>query len=458
MRLKDKPKQKRGILLPISSLPSAHGIGTFGKEAFGFIDFLKKTKQNIWQMLPLCSIGRGNSPYASISCFAGEILYIDLETLLSEGLLMKDEIENVEFPKNVDYSLVRKFKLPLFKKATERFDKNNTDFKIFLTENSFWLKDFAEFMSENYGESTDFYEITQFIFHKQYNALHRYATQNGIEIMGDIPFYVDIESADVKTNPKVFKLGEDLTPTLVAGVPPDIFSSTGQLWGNPIYNWDYLKTVGYDWWGKRLSHNARLYDSIRIDHFRAFADYYCIPKGSLDARHGFWQIGVGNDFWSKMRHITEKTQIIAEDLGGEKSPLVIELLKQTGFPNMKVLQFAFDTDESNVFLPRNFGHNTVCYTGTHDNDTTLGWYKKLSQNELKMFKKTVPQKYFSPVLNLISFALSSKSERVIIPFTDYLELDSKDRINTPGVPAGNWEWRFSKLDITEELIEKIVQL
>lgn len=455
MLLRDKQMQKRGILLPLSSLPSTGGIGTLGKEAFDFIDFLRETNQNSWQMLPLCSIGRGNSPYASISCFAGEILYIDLEDLVKRGLLNQKEIESTEFPKNVDYGLIRKFKLPLLKKAAERFDKETSEFKGFCTENQFWLESFALYMTEKYGDDISFYEITQFIFYSQYDALHRYANKNGIEIIGDIPFYVDIESADVKTNPKIFKLGKDLTPTLVAGVPPDIFSDTGQLWGNPIYNWDYLKTGNYYWWEKRLSHNAKLYDAVRIDHFRAFADYYCIPKGSADARHGFWQTGVGTDFWDKMRHISDNTQIIAEDLGGEESPLVINLLKKTGFPNMKVLQFAFNSDESNIFLPRNFGKNCVCYTGTHDNDTTLGWYKKLSHNELEMFNKTVPEKYASPVLNLISFALSSKADRVIIPFTDYLELDSDCRINIPGKPTGNWEWRFSKKDITPQLTETI---
>lgn len=451
-------KQKRGILLPLSSLPSNYGIGSLGEEAYRFIDLLRKTRQSYWQMLPLCYIGRGNSPYASISCFAGEILYIDLDMLVADGLIKKSEIGMVSFPKNVDYDRVRDFKIPLLKLAASRFNQRDDEYKSFCKKNIYWLEDFASFMSKKESISVDFYFITQYIFFKQYNRLHNYAAVSDIKIIGDIPFYVDKDSADVWTHPEVFKLGKDLTPTLVAGVPPDIFSSTGQLWGNPIYNWDYLKINDYNWWKQRLLHNAKMYDVIRIDHFRAFADYYCIPASAKDATTGYWEKGVGNDFWDKMKPLLGDTKIIAEDLGGEDSPLVIELLRQTGFPNMKVLQFAFKDDDSNVFLPKNFGSNCVCYTGTHDNDTTLGWYKKLSDSERQMFDKLVPKKYESPVLNLISFALKSRAETVIIPFTDYLQLDSEHRINTPGTPTGNWEWRFSKEDITTNLENTIAKI
>ncbi len=454
LRVKIK-KQKRGILLPLSSLPSNHGIGTLGEEAYRFVDLLRQTNQSYWQMLPLCPVGRGNSPYASISCFAGEILYIDLDILVLDGLLKKSEIGASSFSKNVDYSRVREFKIPLLRLAVSRFNTKNDDYIEFCNENSYWLKDFAEFMAKREGTDKAFYYITQFLFFKQYERLHNYAAVSDIKIIGDLPFYVDIDSADVYSNPKVFKLGKDLTPTLVAGVPPDIFSSTGQLWGNPIYDWDYLKATDYDWWKRRLIHNAKLYDAIRIDHFRAFADYYCIPAGSKDATGGFWQKGVGNGFWEKMKPFLNGTQIIAEDLGGEEAPLVIELVKQTGFPNMKVLQFAFNTDENNIFLPKNFGNNCICYTGTHDNDTTLGWYEKATEHEKELFRRLVPEKYDSPALNLISFAMKSRAGIVIIPFTDYLELDSSDRINIPSTSEGNWEWRYKKEDITEALKRKI---
>ena len=456
MQLKAKSEnQKRGILLPLSSLPSNHGIGTLGIESYKFVDLLKETGQNYWQMLPLCPVGRGNSPYASISCFAGEILYIDLDMLVEDSLLNKSEIGCYSFSKSVDYESVREFKIPLLKLAANRFDKDNEDFKSFCRENNYWLSNFALFCSEKSGICEDFYKITQFLFFKQYEKLHTYANENGIKIIGDIPFYVDLESADVWSNPKIFELGEDLNPTLVAGVPPDFFSATGQLWGNPIYNWEYLKKTDYEWWQKRLIHNAKLYDAIRIDHFRAFANYYCIPANSSDATKGFWKKGVGEEFFSLIKEQLNNTLIIAEDLGGEEDPLVIELLKKTGFPNMKVLQFAFNSDESNIFLPQNFGRNCVCYTGTHDNDTTLGWFEKLPVDQKDLFKKMVTQKYDSPVLNLILFAMNSKAKIVIIPFTDYLELNSDCRINTPSVPKGNWEWRFESRDITEHLKEKI---
>ncbi len=456
MQLKAKIKtQKRGILLPLSSLPSNYGIGSLGLEAYNFIDFLKETGQSYWQMLPLCPVGRGNSPYASISCFAGEILYIDLDILVQDGLLEKSEIGSFSFAKNVDYKAVREFKIPLLKLAANRFDKQNEDYISFCKENEYWLDDFAQFCNMKYKSPTEFYKVSQYLFFKQYKALHDYANQNGIKIIGDIPFYVDLESADVWGTPEIFKLDKDLKPTLVAGVPPDIFSTTGQLWGNPIYNWDYLKQNDFDWWQKRLTHNAKLYDAIRIDHFRAFAEYYCIPVGSKDATSGFWVKGVGNDFFDLVKPKLENTLIIAEDLGGEDDPLVIKLLKQTGFPNMKVLQFAFNSDENNIFLPQNFGSNCVCYTGTHDNDTTLGWFQKLSEKEKRLFDRLVPKKYSSPVLNLIAFGLNSKADIVIIPFTDYLELNSENRINIPSVPTGNWEWRFEKGDITEDLKKKI---
>ena len=456
MQLKDKSeKQKRGILLPLSSLPSNYGIGSLGIEAYNFINFLKETNQNYWQMLPLCPVGRGNSPYASISCFAGEILYIDLDILVGEGLLEKSEIGSFSFAKNVDYKAVREFKIPLLKLAASRFDKQDKNYIYFCKENEYWLEDFANFCNRRYKSSTEFYKVSQYLFFKQYKALHSYANQNGIKIIGDIPFYVDLESADIWANPQIFKLDKDLKPTLVAGVPPDIFSASGQLWGNPIYNWDYLKQNNFNWWQKRLLHNAKLYDAIRIDHFRAFAEYYCIPANSKDATSGFWVKGVGHEFFGLVKPKLENTLIIAEDLGGEEDPSVIKLLEQTGFPNMKVLQFAFNSDEGNIFLPQNFGSNCVCYTGTHDNDTTLGWYQKLSEKEKSLFERLVPQKYSSPVLNLIAFGFSSKADIVIIPFTDYLELDSKNRINIPSIPTGNWEWRFEKGDITENLRKKL---
>ena len=476
----NKPKNKTsGILLAVSSLPSEYGIGSLGEEAYKFIDFLKSSNQTIWQMLPLVPIGKGNSPYSSQSAFAGEMLLIDIDLLIKDGLLEENDIPNKTFSKNVNYPFVKSFKIPLLKKAAENFDTNSKDFKVF-KKNNHWLYDYSLFMTikEVFGnipfykwdeslkhrfptaleefknshlKEIQFYEITQFLFYKQYFSLKEYAQENGVKLVGDIPFYVSLDSADVWANPLCFKLGKDMTPVLVAGVPPDVFSATGQLWGNPVYDWEYQKKTDYSWWKKRLSHNAKLYDIIRIDHFRAFADYYTIPYGSPDAKSGNWERGVGMHFWNKMKPILEDTLIIAEDLGGE-TPEVRDLIAKSGFPDMKVLQFAFDSDLKDPFLPKNMNSNCVCYTGTHDNDTTLGWYEKITPEENMLFRKLVPTDIsHSPVLSLIAFGMKSRAETVIIPLQDYLELPTTARMNTPGNPNGNWEWRFEKKDLTEIL-------
>ena len=459
MLLRDKSvKQKRGILLPLFSLPSPHGIGSFGEEAYRFIDFLRETNQSYWQILPLCPVGKGNSPYTSLCSFAGEILYIDLNLLVDEKLLENKEIPAKDFSENVDYEVVKGFKMPLLRLASSRFNTKDAEYRDFCKENEYWLKGFADFMFKREHYEKEFYYITQFLFFKQYDRLHNYANVSNIKIIGDIPFYVAPHSSDVADNPQVFELDEDMKPTLVAGVPPDIFSTDGQLWGNPIYNWDYLEKTDFKWWKQRIIHNLKLYDVLRIDHFRAFADYYSIPADAQNAKSGYWKKGIGNKFWESLKKDIGEVPIIAEDLGGEDSPLVTELLNQTGFPNMKVLQFAFNKGSANPFLPENFDRPCVCYTGTHDNDTTLGWYEHLSEKEKALFFKTVPQKQTSPVLNLISFAIDSKAETVIIPLQDYMQLNSSARINTPGVPTGNWVWRFRKKDITnrlKDLIKKI---
>lgn len=482
-----KFKKESGVLLPLSSLPSNYGIGSLGEEAYRFARFLRNANQTYWQLLPLVPVGKGNSPYSSASAFAGEILYIDIDELINSKLLSPEDIKERAFPKNTDYTAVKKFKLPLLQKAADNFDITNTEFLEFKKENSYWLYDFALYMAikDSYGgnnflswedslkyrlpealtefhetHQTEilFYEITQFLFYRQFFKLKSYTDTIGLKLIGDIPFYVSFDSADVWANPDCFKLGRDITPILVAGVPPDIFSSDGQLWGNPIYDWDYQKSNNYLWWQKRLCHNAKMYDTIRIDHFRAFADYYTIPFGSKTAKNGKWEKGVGLQFWDCVRPSIGKTSIIAEDLGGETEE-VRRLILDTGFPDMKVLQFAFDSDLKDPFLPKNFNRNCVCYTGTHDNDTTLGWYNKATQKEKLIFSKTVPKvKNSSPVLRLISFGMKSKAKLVIIPLQDYLELDSDCRINTPGVSKNNWEWRFEKTNINDELTALILSL
>lgn len=484
---KTKLKRESGILLALSSLPSPEGIGTLGKEAYEFADFLKSANQTYWQLLPLVPIGKSNSPYCSTGAFAGEILYIDLQMLFDEGFISNElHLEN-NFSSRINYDSVKEFKIPILKKAVESFDKESKEFKRFKAENFYWLKDYALFMAitdsknnqsfvnwedglkyrlpdalkkfeEENQNLIDFYEITQFFFYKQFFKFKDYTKAIGLKLIGDIPFYVSFNSADVWANPDCFKLGRDMTPVLVSGVPPDLFSSDGQLWGNPIYDWDYQKKYNYHWWKNRLKHNALLYDTIRIDHFRAFADYYTIPYGSKTAKNGKWERGVGIDFFNNVKSAIGNSSIIAEDLG-EETPEVFKLVKDTGFPNMKVLQFAFDSDLKDPFLPKNFNKNCVCYTGTHDNDTTLGWLKSASKKELILFNRLVEKdKSGSDVLSLIAFGMKSKAATVIIPMQDYLELDSSCRTNTPGTVKGNWEWRFKKEDINEELIKTIKRL
>lgn len=488
MLLKDKKVNlTSGILLPLSSLPSNYGIGSLGKEAYRFGEFLSKTNQTYWQLLPLCPFGKGNSPYSSSSSFAGEILYIDLDFLAAEGLLLYDDLPKNEFSKNVDYKTVRKIKLPLLRQAADNFDIDTKNFKAFLKEHSFWLDDYCLYMalkdffkgkpfylwddkykyrfpdaleefSQNHYDEILFYKITQYFFFCQFNAFKNYMNVLDIKLIGDIPFYVSPDSADVWANPSCFKLGRDLKPTLVAGVPPDVFSKDGQLWGNPIYDWEYQKKTDFTWWKSRLFHNCRMYDTLRIDHFRAFADYYSISSGCTDAKSGKWEKGIGMYFWNSVKPVIKNTEIIAEDLGGE-TPIVEKLIKDSGFPNMKVLQFAFDSDLSDPFLPKNYNSNCICYTGTHDNDTTVGWYHNATQRERLIFNKLVPlDKSGSIALSLISYGMKSKAKTVIIPFPDYLELDSEGRINTPGKENGNWEWRFEKEALTEELERKVLRL
>lgn len=481
-----KYPRESGILLHITSLPSEYGIGSLGSAAREFTDFLKACGQTYWQILPICPIGRGNSPYSSVCSFAGEPLLIDIDELISDGLLEAAELSEKKFPERVDYSAVRRFKLPLIKKAARRFDTTCRDFKRFERENAFWLEDFSLFSAiksvyhgaalsrfedglkyrnpssinefkEHHRDEITLCEVIQYLFFRQYSRIRDYAENAGIKIIGDIPFYVQYDSADVWSNPTLFKLGRDMTPVQVAGVPPDVFSAEGQLWGNPIYDWEAMRADGYDWWKKRLQYASHLYDVIRIDHFRAFCDYYTIPYGAKNAKAGKWVKGVGTEFW-KAAADSFSAEIIAEDLGGD-TKAVEELVRDTGFPNMKVLQFAFNTDLSNKFLPRNYDRNCVCYTGTHDNDTTRGYFEKMSKSEIQMFSRTVPaDKSGSAVYSLIAAAMRSKAKTVIIPMQDYLQLGSEAGMNTPGTPHGNWEWRLSRDSLTDELAGEIRRL
>ena len=479
--------RESGILLHISSLPSNYGIGSFGKAAYDFVDFLKKSRQRYWQMLPLCPIGEGNSPYKSVSAFAGEILFIDLELLAEEGLIDREDLPEDFKTEKTDYRRARAVKLPVLNKAAQNFDAGNPDYLRFKRKNSYWLDDYAVFMAikdacygadfldfeeglkyrlpgaiqefrNSHREQIRFYKITQYLFYRQYLRLKEYAHKHGVKMIGDIPFYVSLDSADVWGNPDAFRLGRDMTPVLVAGVPPDIFSKDGQLWGNPIYDWDYQKKTDFKWWRQRLVHNSELFDVIRIDHFRAFDDYYTIPYGCENAKSGTWEKGMGMAFWNSMGDTIGDMRIIAEDLGGE-TPEVEKLVEDTGFPNMKILQFAFSKTLQNKFLPKNYQKNCVCYTGTHDNDTTKGWLDSATEKEKILFGRLVPaDRINSPVLRLVNYGMKSRAWLVIIPLQDYLELGSESRMNTPGTSKGNWEWRYDAEKLDDRLAGIIRQI
>lgn len=489
MLLKDKEAKKHsGVLMAVSSLPSPYGIGAFGEAAYRFVDFLRKSHQRFWQMLPLCPLGEGNSPYKSSSSFAGEILYIDIDFLVRDGLLEKSDIPDCDFTQNVDYGEVRKFKIPLIKKAAQNFDKANKNYKSFLSENEFWLEDYSLFetafemydaksvadlpdgfkyklpefintFKEKHETAIEFHKIEQYFFFCQYYELKRYANQNGVNIIGDIPFYVSPDSADVWGNPDDFLLDRNFAPKMVAGVPPDVFSESGQLWGNPIYNWQNMRESGYRFWRSRLLFCRRLYDALRIDHFRAFANYYQIPYGK-SATEGEWVNGEGAAFWDDVNQTLGDINIIAEDLGGEEDPQVIDLLNYTDFPNMKILQFGFTDDMQNIYLPQNYPYNCVCYTGTHDNDTALGWYNKASTKERVIFNTLIRNNTGCIAHDMIRALSKSNSMLCIIPMQDVLCLDSSARMNTPGTIGGNWQWRMNKDDISGDnakLLKKLTK-
>lgn len=480
--------RESGILLPVFSLPSKYGIGCFSKEAYKFVDQLKKAGQKKWQILPLGPTGYGDSPYQSFSTFAGNPYFIDLETLTKEGLLKKKECKQADFGDRkdcIDYEKLYYNRFPVLRKAFERFVPDE-EYQSFLKENEDWLTEYCLYMAikdskggkswiewpEEYrnrdpkaledakkelaGEM-DFYRFQQYEFTRQWTRLHAYANEQGIQIIGDIPIYVAFDSADTWANPELFQFDENNLPTGVAGCPPDAFSATGQLWGNPLYNWDYHKKTGYAWWLKRISYCFKLYDVVRIDHFRGFDEYYAIPYGDKTAENGKWMPGPGMDLFDTVEKKLGRLNIIAEDLGF-LTDSVLKLLKDSGYPGMKVIQFAFDSRESGNYLPHTYPNNCVVYTGTHDNTTTRAWYHEITK-ECRDFAKEYLHK---PALDedtlawdFIAMAMSSVADLCIIPMQDYLCLDERARINTPSTLGGNWVWRMRKKAITDELLQEI---
>ena len=480
-----------GILLPVSSIPSAYGIGSFSKEAYEFVDFLEKAGQSYWQILPLGPTGYGDSPYQSFSTFAGNPYYIDFEELIEEGLLTKEQCEECDWGGSeayVDYEKIYKSRFRVLKEAFDNSRlEDNEDFQAFVAENAFWLSDYSLYMAvkdsykgkswsewdgdirlrkpeaiEKYAEKLKeeilFYEFQQYLFDTQWRKLKKYANDKGVKIIGDIPIYVALDSADTWANPELFQLDENRRPTGVAGCPPDAFSATGQLWGNPLYKWDYHKETEYAWWIQRISYCYKLYDVVRIDHFRGFDEYYNIPFGDTTAEFGRWEKGPGYDLFKVMKKKIGNKPVIAEDLGF-LTPTVNQLLKKSGYPGMKVLQFAFDSREESDYLPHNYTANSVVYTGTHDNDTTVGWYQAISRRDRSFARKYLNIKNSRELeWNFIRAALGSVSDTAVIPMQDYLGLGSEARINVPSTLGTNWKWRMTKGQIPEGLAEKIYDL
>ena len=494
--------RKCGILLPITSLPSRYGIGCFSKEAFEFVDFLAEAGQTYWQILPLGQTGYGDSPYQSFSTFAGNPYFIDPQELIDAGYISAEAAGQFDFgrePRTVDYEMIYRNRYTLLRKAyanspfcinpsekwaDDAYDDDRMQLNHFIGDNLEWLPDYALFSAvkeyfdgdmftkwpeeirlrntaamDSYriklDEEIRFYEFLQFLFAKQWKKLKSYANDKGIKIIGDIPIYVAFDSADTWSHPELFELDEKGFPTVVAGVPPDAFSETGQLWGNPIYRWKFHKATGFDWWMQRLEQMFRLYDVVRIDHFRGFDEYWAVPYGHKDAMGGKWCKGPGYALFKAMKERLGDKEIIAEDLGYLTSS-VLKLVKRTGYPGMKVLQFAFDGNIENAYLPHNYSNNAVVYTGTHDNDTTRGWYMSSDSEQLERINKYVGISCSQEATwELIRLAMQSVADTAIIPIQDYLDYGSAARINTPSTLGGNWCWRLVPGELTQELADKM---
>ena len=471
-----------GILMHISSLPSPYGIGTMGKEARKFVDFLDKSGQTYWQILPICPTSYGDSPYQSFSSFAGNPYFIDLDYLCKDKLLTKKECLSYEWGENpefVEYGTLYENRFPLLKKAYQRFKKAlPDDFADFCEKNSDWLEDYALFMAlkdanggvawfewkkdlklrkpsaiENAKE--EFWKMLQYLFFKQWTELKAYANEKGIQIIGDVPIYVAGDSADVWANPGQFYLDENLDPIDVSGCPPDAFSDDGQLWGNPLFRWDAMKKDGYTWWTKRIKAMSELYDVVRIDHFRGFDSYYAIPAKDKTARNGEWREGPGMDLFNALEKKLGRLNIIVEDLG-YLTPSVKQLLKDTGFPGMKLIQFAFDSREESDYLPHTYQKNCVVYTGTHDNDTIMGWFKTAPKESVKYAKEYLRlNKEEGYNWGTMKAVWGCVGDMAIVPMQDILGIGSEGRMNTPSTLGMNWKWRAVDGQITSALAKKV---
>lgn len=486
----DMNSRQAGILLHPTSLPSPYGIGDLGKGAYDFIDFLKASGQRVWQVLPLGPTGYGDSPYQSFSSFAGQPLLISPASLIEMGLLHRNEVEYKDWnPNEIDYGSLIEYKTDIFKKAFAHFDMTEDenlkkDYRKFCTSQRDWLTNYALFMAakdyhngvvwtewendiafqtevsvkkwtKKLAKEVKYYKFLQYIFFKQWFALKAYANENGIAIIGDTPIFVAFDSCDVWADKDLFQLDAKGHPIVVAGVPPDYFSETGQLWGNPLYKWNLHKETGYKWWINRIEKNLELVDILRIDHFRGFDTYWEIPYGEETAIHGKWILGPKNDIFEALqKELGNDLPIIAEDLG-ELFKEVFDLRDAFDLPGMNILQFAFEDEKDNNFMPHHHVHNSVTYTGTHDNDTTLGWYTNTTEAARDRVRRYMNTDGMDICWDFIRTCFNSTSKFAIIPMQDILSLDSSARMNTPGKLGGNWAWRFTGDVFNEHYIGKL---
>ncbi len=492
-------KRYAGVLLSVTSLPSKYGIGCFDQAAYDFVDFLAKAGQKYWQILPLGATSHGgsdNSPYQSYSAFAGNPYLISLDALIEEGVLTKEECDAVDFgenPAKVDFDKLHASRFSLLHKAYERSDvSHDPEFLAFCQENHWWLNDYALFMAlksffqevpfrawpedirMHWGFALDYYnrelyfdiefqKYLQFQFDRQWTKLKAYANSKHIKIVGDIPIYVSPDGADVWAHPELFQLDEHNESSSIAGCPPDAFAEDGQVWGNPLYRWDFHKATGYEWWVTRMWHSFKLYDVVRIDHFRGFDEYFSIPADKGNAKFGHWEKGPGMDLFNTIRRRLGEVEVIAEDLG-LMTDGVRQLVKDSGYPNMKVLQFAVDPADiacSNDYWPQNYGPNCVVYTGTHDNETLAGWYAGLSKEAKQQLRSYLhnpdiaDKRMYKALLNL---AMTCVAKDCIIPIQDYLALPNTARMNQPGTVGFNWRWRLLPGQVTEELAQEVLAM
>lgn len=481
-------KRSCGVLLPLFSLPSEHGIGTLGKAAYEFIDFLAAAGQSWWQLLPVGPAGSGDSPYNSFSSFAGNAYFIDLDMLVQDGLLTKAELAAVDWgndAQSVDYEKLRAHRMPLLRKAARRgLEKGAAEFDSFCRDNASWLSDYALYMAlkEHFGGASwtewpenirlhraeavekyraelapdvRFYSYVQYLFYRQWNALREYARKNGVGMIGDMPIYVALDSADVWSSPEFFLLDEKNVPIEVAGVPPDYFSADGQLWGNPLYDWDAMRRDGYGWWIRRVDGASKLYDMLRIDHFRAFESYWAVPRDAESAKEGQWRPGPGMDLVGRLTAWFNNVSFIAEDLGS-LTPQVHKMLADSGLPGMKVLEFAFDPASLSNYLPHRYIENCICYAGTHDNNTLRGWIDEENPETLAFAREYLGIDDDADLADAVLRAgMRSKAELFIAQMQDWLGLGVDARMNTPGTVGGNWAWRMTPGSETKALAGKM---